>query len=102
MALPPPKCGEMGHCTGFLGRWNYPQWRGTRPTDALVYEYFEIDEVEQFLIEDTNRIVIPSAHPSRASDRIPTLRNSTDTSRIEYITVLCETLNDWASGGAYS
>jgi integrase/recombinase XerD len=32
MALPPPKCGEMGHCTGFLGRWNYPQWRGTRPS----------------------------------------------------------------------
>src|SRR6516165_10935214 len=31
MALPPPKCGEMGHCTGFLGRWNYPQGRGTRP-----------------------------------------------------------------------
>src|SRR5215471_17781910 len=31
MALPPPKCGEMGHFTGFLGRWNYPQWRGTRP-----------------------------------------------------------------------
>src|SRR5215510_14451029 len=34
MALPPPKCGEMGHCTGFLGRWNYPQWRGTRPEIA--------------------------------------------------------------------
>ncbi len=25
-----------------------------------------------------------------------------DTSRAEYITVLCETLNDWASGGSYS
>src|SRR6266849_7808250 len=34
MALPPPKYGEMGHCTGFLGRWNYPQWRGTRPNGA--------------------------------------------------------------------
>src|SRR5438045_8164628 len=37
MALPPPKCGEMGHCTGFLGRWNYPQWRGTRPTTVTVH-----------------------------------------------------------------
>jgi hypothetical protein len=70
--------------------------------DPRIYEYFEIDEVEQFLVEDTNRIVIPSARPSRASDRVPTLRNSTDTSRAEYITVLCETLNDWASGGSYS
>src|SRR5215467_9496983 len=35
MALPPPKCGEMGHCTGFLGRWNYPQGRGTRPEMTL-------------------------------------------------------------------
>jgi hypothetical protein len=25
----------MGHCTGFLGRWNYPQWRGTRPIVLL-------------------------------------------------------------------
>jgi hypothetical protein len=24
----------MGHFTGFLGRWNYPQWRGTRPPTA--------------------------------------------------------------------
>src|SRR5262249_36757584 len=70
--------------------------------DPLIYEYFEIDEVEQFLIEDTNRIVIPSARPSRASDKVPTLRNSTDTSRAEYITVLCETLNDWTKGGSYS
>jgi len=31
MALPPPKRVEMGHFTGFLGRWNYPQRRGTRP-----------------------------------------------------------------------
>lgn len=70
--------------------------------DPLIYEYFGIDEVEQFLIEDTNYILIRSARPSRASDKVPTIRNSTDASRAEYITVLCETLNDWASGGSYS
>src|SRR5262244_565187 len=32
MAMPPPEWDEMEHCTGFLGRWNYPQRRGTRPT----------------------------------------------------------------------
>src|SRR5262249_48719965 len=31
MAMPPPKRIEMGHCTGFLGRRNYPQSWGTRP-----------------------------------------------------------------------
>ena len=76
--------------------------RTQQAVEPLIYEYFEIDEVEQFLIEDTNRIVIRSARPSRASDKVPTLRNSTDTSRAGYITVLCETLNDWASGGSYS
>src|SRR5215470_18593485 len=34
MALPPPTCGEMGHFTGFLGRWNYQQSWGTRPQSA--------------------------------------------------------------------
>ena len=29
--MPPPKRIEMGHCTGFLGRRNYPQSWGTRP-----------------------------------------------------------------------
>src|SRR4029453_7088387 len=31
MALPPPKRVELGHCTRFGGRNNYPQWSGTRP-----------------------------------------------------------------------
>src|ERR1051326_857450 len=34
MAMPLPKCGEMEHCTGFLGRWNYPQRSGTRPENG--------------------------------------------------------------------
>src|SRR3989442_12404773 len=45
MALPPPKCGEMGHFTGFLGRWNYPQWRGTRPIKGhWYYLYRTVDK----------------------------------------------------------
>src|SRR5512145_2687835 len=32
---PPPTCVEMGHCTRFWGRWNYPQSCCTRPADAF-------------------------------------------------------------------
>src|SRR5262249_51637758 len=35
MAMPPPKRIEMGHCTGFLGRRNYPQRWGTRPAPGV-------------------------------------------------------------------
>src|SRR5262249_9395733 len=34
MALPPPKRVELGHFTRFWGRNNYPQWSGTRPSEA--------------------------------------------------------------------
>jgi hypothetical protein len=36
MALPPPKRVELGHCTRFWGRNNYPQWSGTRPAHPPV------------------------------------------------------------------
>jgi hypothetical protein len=31
MAQPPRSVVKRGDCTGFVGRWNYPQPRGTRP-----------------------------------------------------------------------
>jgi len=34
MATPPHDGVIGGHFTGFLGRWNYPQPRGTRPLAA--------------------------------------------------------------------
>jgi hypothetical protein len=35
MALPLPKRVELGHCTRFWGRNNYPQWSSTRPCRDL-------------------------------------------------------------------
>ncbi len=69
--------------------------------DPLVYEYFDIDEVELVLIDDTNTIITPSILPKRASSKIPTLRESTVASRAEYTKMLCGTLDDWARGGPY-
>ncbi len=67
----------------------------------LIYEYFEVDDVERVLVEDTTATIIPSTRPSRASERIPTLKTSSSATRRQYQQLLCDTLNDWASGGSY-
>jgi len=72
-----------------------------RQLNSLVYEYFDIDDVELVLIEDTNNVIIGSILPKQASAKIPTLRQSTVASRAEYTKMLCGTLDDWARGGPY-
>lgn len=69
--------------------------------NPLVYSYFDIDENERVIIEDTVDMVIGSILPTRASSNIPTLSDSTPTLRQTYIQLLCDTLNEWASGGKY-
>jgi hypothetical protein len=69
--------------------------------DALLYEYFDVDEVERILVEDTTVTIIPSTRPSYASERMPTLKTSSPLKRQKYRELLCETLNDWAGGGPY-
>jgi len=76
--------------------------RSVQPhNDELIYEYFDVDDVERVLVEDTIATIIPSTRPSRASERIPTLKSSSPPKRLEYMVLLCETLNDWADGGTY-
>jgi hypothetical protein len=69
--------------------------------EPLLFEYFDLDDLEKVLVQDTNKVIIPSIRPSRASDNIPTLRPSTSQDREAYKALLCETLNDWAKGGPY-
>ncbi|MHB1785267.1 MAG: N-6 DNA methylase [Acidimicrobiales bacterium] len=69
--------------------------------DELIYEYFDVDEVERTLVEDTLSIIIPSTRPSRASNDIPTLVQSSPNRRERYKETLCRTLNGWAEGGPY-
>ena len=68
---------------------------------AWIYEYFDIDDNEKALIEDTNNITIGSILPSRATDDLPTLRESTPAIRLQYADLLCSTLNEWTRGGPY-
>ncbi len=67
----------------------------------LVYEYFDVDETERVLIEDTTMILMSSTRRRRASEKTATLRASTADDRTAYGNVVCNTLNDWARGGQY-
>lgn len=68
---------------------------------ALIYEYFDIDPVERILVEDTVNVLMRSTRRRKANELIPTLQMSTKSVRDEYTRVLCETLNEWASGSGY-
>ena len=69
--------------------------------NKLVYEYFELDEIERVLVEDTVSITMESILPPRASTKLPTLKESSSDLRKQYTDLLCDTLNDWTRGGPY-
>ena len=68
---------------------------------VYVYRYYQIDELEQILINDTVNCWIPSSTPNRGSPNIPTLKDSTKPERLEYLTLLCDLLNTWSRRGSY-
>lgn len=67
----------------------------------FVYRYYQIDELEQVLIDDTVNCWIPSSTPTRGSANIPTLKKSTPSDRTAYLTLLCDLLNKWSKRGHY-
>ncbi|MBD2503350.1 HsdM family class I SAM-dependent methyltransferase [Anabaena azotica] len=67
-----------------------------------VYEYYDIDEYEQILINDTINISIPSIQPNRKTWPIPTLVISKPQERKEYLKLLCDVLNTWARKSQYT
>jgi hypothetical protein len=73
--------------------------RAQSRVERLIEEYFDIDDIERFLVKDTEQVVIPSVRPARTRIAVPTILPATDTERHQYVTLLCETLNRWASKG---
>ncbi len=69
--------------------------------DHLVYQYFDIDDNERRLIDDTDKVIIKSILPAKASSEIPTLGPSSPKIRREYLQLLCDTVNSWTVGGDY-
>lgn len=67
----------------------------------LVYRYYDIDPLEQVLIEDTLDIFVKSATPNRGTYPIPTIMPSTPAERENYRSLLLEQLNGWGSRSGY-
>lgn len=65
--------------------------------ERLIEEYFDVDDIEQILIEDTNKVIVRSVRPSRDRVNVPTLIPSGETQRAQYTDLLCDTLNAWAN-----
>lgn len=86
---------------GLLGNREQAIERLQTECDALLYEYFDVVDVERVLIEDTANVVIRSILPKRASAKLPTLKESSPDFRKRYVDALCQTLNDWAREGTY-
>jgi len=86
--------------TSILGR-NEIIEQAKRDLLVYVYRYYQIDELEQVLINDTVNCWIPSSTPNRGSPNIPTLKDSAKPERLEYLTLLCDLLNRWSRRGSY-
>lgn len=61
----------------------------------LVWQYYDVDEFESILIEDTVRRIIPSSTPHPGATILPTLKSSVPQERKEYVELLCRVLNEW-------
>jgi hypothetical protein len=71
--------------------------QGVTAVEKLVEEYFDVDDIEQMLIADTDAIIIPSVRPTRARPGRPTIQPTNHEYREAYTRLLCGTLNDWAN-----
>ncbi|MFP4412005.1 HsdM family class I SAM-dependent methyltransferase [Coleofasciculus sp.] len=68
---------------------------------GLVYDYYNIDELEKVLIDDTINYWISSITPNRGTRSIPTLENSQSEERLEYLKLLCNVLNGFTDRSPY-
>ncbi|MBP3955339.1 N-6 DNA methylase [Gemmata sp. G18] len=79
-----------------LGRDNIVKKAQVR-AEELVDEYFDLNDIERMLIQDTNAVIIPSVRPTRTRIAVPTILPAKPANCQAYVALLCETLNQWAS-----
>ena len=70
--------------------------------EPLINEYFDVVDLENKLVEDTVKIIIPSVRPTRKRRTIPTIEPSKAKQREAYVDRLCETLNGWSKSGLFT
>ena len=53
--------------------------------EVLVQEYFDVNDIERILIDDTDRIIVPSVRPTRLRTEVPTIIPARRPDYAEYI-----------------
>lgn len=72
--------------------------RVTSETTKLIGEYFDVDDIENILVTDTDTITIPSVRPTQSGvGQAPTAQPADERVRSSYSKLLCDTLNTWAN-----
>lgn len=74
-----------------------------RELEPLVRDYYDIDQYELMLIEDTFQLAKESFHPkpSQSINDIPTLKETKKKECHVYAETLCEMLNNFGKGGKF-
>lgn len=70
--------------------------------EPLVEEYFDVLPMEKLLIEDTDKVIIPSVRPTRARPLVPTIMPSDQLKREAYGERICRMLNGWAKRSKFT
>lgn len=68
----------------------------TERIEPLVLDYFDLQEPEKVLVDDTNDVIMPSIQPTRSRHRVPTMAKLSPESLSTYTVRICDTLNGWA------
>ena len=76
--------------------------RASISLQELIEEYFDITPDEKSLLQDTERVIIPSVRPTRKRPIVPTINPSKPEQRTAYVQRLCQTLNGWAKEGRFT
>jgi hypothetical protein len=69
--------------------------------EPLVEQYFDLIPVEKVLLEDTEKVIIPSFRPTLKRRVVPTMLQSDSRHRDAYTKRLCITLNGWSKRGQF-
>jgi len=86
--------------TNFLARHEIVN-RAKDELSPYIYSYYDIDEVEQILINDTINCWMKSSMPNRGTKTIPILEGSTADERNNYLILLCDVLNSFTDRSPY-
>jgi hypothetical protein len=72
-----------------------------RELELLIREYYNIDEYESMIIDDTLQLAVKSFHPRQDQENIPTLREPNKRDCETYTQTLCDMLNHFGKGSQF-